>query len=120
MIQRMFSIVHMIHHIKSNSNIYQILIQEKKFFQMVNSLKACFTEKIFVFFFSIELSSILDETFIEESNKRDLLNNLSLPIQIKTQLLPISKSRSNISTNFFDMVCSSLVYLKRSFLLVYA
>jgi exosome complex exonuclease RRP6 len=52
---------------------------------------------------SNELSSILDETFIEESNKRDLLNNLSLPIQIKTQLLPMSKSRSNISTNFFDI-----------------
>ncbi|CAF4516348.1 unnamed protein product, partial [Rotaria magnacalcarata] len=42
---------------------------------------------------SNDLSSILDETFIEESNKRDTLNDASLPIQIKTQLLPVSKIR---------------------------
>ncbi|CAF0970033.1 unnamed protein product [Adineta steineri] len=52
---------------------------------------------------SNDLSSILDEAFIEESNKRDTLNSSSLPIQIKTQLLPICKSRSKILTNFFDM-----------------
>ncbi|CAF3327692.1 unnamed protein product [Rotaria socialis] len=52
---------------------------------------------------SNDLSSILDETFIEESNKRDTLNDSSLPIQIKTQLLPVSKIRWNKSTNIFDM-----------------
>jgi len=59
-----------------------------------------------IFFFFTDLSSILDQAFIEESTKRDTLSNSSSPIQIKTQLLPISKSRSNISTNFFDMVFS--------------
>ncbi|CAF4271326.1 unnamed protein product, partial [Rotaria sordida] len=52
---------------------------------------------------SNDLSSILDETFIEESNKRDKLNDSLLPIQINKQLLPVSNIRLNKSTNFFDM-----------------
>ncbi|CAF0798614.1 unnamed protein product [Rotaria sp. Silwood1] len=52
---------------------------------------------------SNDLASILDEIFIEESNKRDKLNDSLLPIQIKTQLLPVSNIRLNKSTNFFDM-----------------
>ncbi|CAF2310522.1 unnamed protein product [Rotaria sp. Silwood2] len=52
---------------------------------------------------SNDLSSILDETFIEESNKRDKLNDSLLPIQIKTQLLPVPNIRLHKLTNFFDM-----------------
>lgn len=57
-----------------------------------------------IFVSLIDLSSILDDAFIEEANKRDTLISSSLPIQMKTQLLPVSKPRLNISTNFFDMV----------------
>ncbi|UJR25986.1 hypothetical protein I4U23_007334 [Adineta vaga] len=52
---------------------------------------------------SNDLSSILDDTFIEELTKRDGLNMSSLLIQIKRQMLPVTKSRSNISTNIYDM-----------------
>jgi hypothetical protein len=59
--------------------------------------------------FSSDISSILDQAFIEESTKRDLLNSLSLPIQVKTQLLPVTKPQLNISTNFFDMVLRLII-----------
>ncbi|CAF1590533.1 unnamed protein product [Adineta ricciae] len=56
---------------------------------------------------SNDLSSILDDTFLEESTKRDALNLSSLLIQIKKQMLPMAKSRSNTSANLFDVYMPS-------------
>lgn len=77
-----------------------------------------------IFFLSSDLSSVLDETFLEEANKRDGLDLTTLPIKIKTELLPIRKNSQKSSTNFFDLVILKrksfyeLVYL--FFSLVYA
>lgn len=52
---------------------------------------------------SNDLPSILDETFLEETSKRDSLNLSSLPIKIKTELLPVKRISQESSTNFFDL-----------------
>ena len=52
----------------------------------------------------LDLSSILDQAFLDESKKRNENLQSNALIQMKTQLLPTKKPRAQLSTNVFDPV----------------